>query len=96
MPMPGCKRSPTARDLAPLARVLSVAGGLAALLVAAGCNSDVTRFNLLGSDFFNAQPAAERAAASPVGYAPASSGPPGYAAPSRSYYPGAQGNGPSQ
>lgn len=91
--MPGCKRSPAARGLAPLTRALSVAGGFAAVVVAAGCSSDVTRFNLLGSDFFNAQPTPERPAASPVGYAPASSGPPGYAPPNRSYYPGAQGNG---
>jgi murein DD-endopeptidase MepM/ murein hydrolase activator NlpD len=91
--MPGSKRTPAARGLAPLTRTL----GAAALAVTAGCSSDVTRFNLLGGDFFGGQ-ATPRPAASPVGYVPPSSGPPGYAPsgyapPSRSYYPGAQGNG---
>jgi murein DD-endopeptidase MepM/ murein hydrolase activator NlpD len=91
--MPGCKRTPGARSLARLTRVL----GVGALTVMAGCTSDVTRFDLVGIDFFGTAPAA-RPAPSPVGYAPASYGPPGYvppssAPPSRSYYPGANGNG---
>jgi murein DD-endopeptidase MepM/ murein hydrolase activator NlpD len=70
--------------------------GIAALTVTAGCSSDVTRFNLLGSDFFGTE-AAARPAASRVGYAPASYGPPGYSppgsAPGRNNSPGANGNG---
>jgi murein DD-endopeptidase MepM/ murein hydrolase activator NlpD len=91
--MPGCKRTPAARILAPLTCVL----GVAALAVAAGCSSDVTRFDLVGLDFFGTAPGA-RPAPSPVGYAPATYGPPGYAPPGsaparRSFYPGANGNG---
>ena len=94
--MPGCKRTRAARRLATLTRGLGVAAGIATLAGAAGCSSDVTRFNLLGSDFFGTAPAA-RPAASPVGYAPENYGPPGYAppgsAPPSRGYPGAQGNG---
>jgi len=97
--MPGCKRTPAARGLAPLSRALGVAAGIATLALTAGCSSDVTRFNLLGADFFGTQPQpSPRPASSPVGYAPASHGPPGYAPsgyapPGRSSYPGAPGNG---
>jgi len=96
--MSGCKRTPAARGLAPFARALGVAAGVAALAVTAGCSSDVTRFNLLGSDFFGTQQPPPRPASSPVGYTPASYGPPGhapsgYAPPGRSSYPGAPGNG---
>ncbi len=90
--MRGRERTPAARFLAPLMRTL----GIAALTVTAGCSSDVTRFNLLGSDFFGTA-AAARPAESPVGYAPASYGPPGYAPPGsatgRGPSPGANGNG---
>ncbi len=90
--MPGCKRTPAERRLAPLTRAL----GVAALAVTAGCSSDVTRFNL-GSGFFGTA-APSQPTHNPVGYAPASYGPPGYAPsghglPSRNYYPAAHGGG---
>jgi murein DD-endopeptidase MepM/ murein hydrolase activator NlpD len=90
--MPGCKRTPAARGRAPLTRAL----GVVALAVAAGCSSDVTRFDVVGIDFFGTAPAA-RPAPSPVGYAPATYGPSGYAPPgavppNRGYYPRANGN----
>jgi murein DD-endopeptidase MepM/ murein hydrolase activator NlpD len=92
--MPGCKRAPAARTVARLTLALSIAGAFA---VGTGCSSDVTRFNLLGSDFFGTQ-APPGAPARPEGQPPGSSAPPayspfGYAPPSRSYYPSAQGNG---
>jgi murein DD-endopeptidase MepM/ murein hydrolase activator NlpD len=55
----------------------------------AGCSSDVTRFNLLGADFFGIG-SAERPAARPASYAPDGYGPPpghaspGYVPPARS------------
>jgi murein DD-endopeptidase MepM/ murein hydrolase activator NlpD len=47
--------------------------GIAALVAAAGCSSDVTRFNLLGGDFMG-WGAASSPAASPAGYTPADRG----------------------
>ena len=67
--MSGHKRTSAAQIPAFLARAL----GLAAIVAAAGCSADVTRFNLFGSDFLGT--AGAPPAASPVAYAPASSGP---------------------
>jgi murein DD-endopeptidase MepM/ murein hydrolase activator NlpD len=61
--------------LAPPLRAL----GIAALVAAAGCSADVTRFNLLGGDFMG-WGAASPPAASPAGYTPAD----------RGYVPGAR------
>jgi murein DD-endopeptidase MepM/ murein hydrolase activator NlpD len=80
--MSGCKRTAAARVVAPALRVLGV---VAAVAVAAGCSSDVTRFNLLGGDFLGWAPASPSA--------PAGEGPAGYAPPGRGYPGGPTGSG---
>src|SRR5262245_56918993 len=94
MPMPGCKRTPTARGLIPLTRVLGLAGGVAVLALSVGCSSAVTRFKLLGSDFFGAEDPPARPAPNPVAYGPRGYVPSGNASPGRGSYLGNyQGNG---
>jgi murein DD-endopeptidase MepM/ murein hydrolase activator NlpD len=75
--MSGCRRPSGAGIIASSVRAF----GVAATAVLAGCSSDVTRFNLLGADFFGTGFAAERPPARPAGYAPDGYGPPGYASP---------------
>jgi murein DD-endopeptidase MepM/ murein hydrolase activator NlpD len=67
--MSGHRRTSAAQFAAFLARAL----GLGAIVAAAGCSADVTRFSLFGSDFLGNSGAPP--AASPVAYAPPSHGP---------------------
>ena len=77
--MSGCRRPSGARVIAPSVRAL----GMATLVTVAGCSSDVTRFNLLGGDFFGTAFAPQPAPPpSSVAYAPPGYGPPGYGSPS--------------
>src|SRR5262245_19688727 len=69
------RRRTFARGLAPALHVL----GVTALMAAAGCSSDVTRFNLLGSDFLGWAPSSQPAPG-PVAYAPPGRGYPASAA----------------
>jgi murein DD-endopeptidase MepM/ murein hydrolase activator NlpD len=69
--MSGRRRTAAARKLASPARTL----GLAALAAAiAGCSADVTRFNLLGGDFFQWGGSDAPATAGPASYVPAGRG----------------------